>query len=316
MSTPSIIFGTIVFGFTDPSQAAVVAQPYFDILKAHGVTRLDTARRYGNAEEVIGNMNLESQGFVVDTKVFSFGPGAHKPEKIAESVRTSLDKLKLKKVDVMFLHAPERTTPIEEAVKGMNDLYQQGLYARFGVSNFTAAEVAEVVAVSDKHGWVRPTVYQGNYNAITRLNEDELFPLLRKEKIAFHAYSPLAGGCRAGKTTNANRHNPEPGRMTGPAAARYQGWYFKDSYFNALDKYLEFVKKHNLTPTEVAARWLAHHSYLSAAYGDAIIVGASRVDQLETNLQEIERGPLPAEVAQFVSNLWAEIKKDAPPYHD
>ena len=66
--------------------------------------------------------------------------------------------------------------------------FREGKFERFGISNYTAKEVEEIVLICQKNGWVKPSVYQGPYNAIARLNEDELLPLLRKYGISFYAY--------------------------------------------------------------------------------------------------------------------------------
>lgn len=64
------------------------------------------------------------------------------------------------KVQILYLHAPDRATPVEEVLRTLNELYKQGKFEKLGLSNYTAAEVAEFVAVADKNGFVRPSVYQ------------------------------------------------------------------------------------------------------------------------------------------------------------
>lgn len=88
----------------------------------------------------------------------------------------------------MFLHVPDRQTPFEETAKAMNEALQQGKFEKFGLSNYTAAEVQAFIDICEKKGYATPSVYQGHYNAITRGGEKELFPLLRKHNIAFMAY--------------------------------------------------------------------------------------------------------------------------------
>lgn len=90
----------------------------------------------------------------------SFTPGAHKADNVRASINQSFDLLKVNKCNILYLHAPERTTPLEEVLKTMDEEYRKGKYEKFGISNYTAAEVAEIVAICDKHGYVRPSVYQ------------------------------------------------------------------------------------------------------------------------------------------------------------
>ena len=100
---------------------------------------------------------------------------------------------------------------------------------QFGLSNYTAEEVEQIVQICKENNYVLPSVYQGNYNAITRNNEDKLFPVLRREKISFYAYSPAAGGFFAQKPSakpDTGRWDPETiiGKM-------YNGMYAKPSFY-------------------------------------------------------------------------------------
>ena len=95
-------------------------------------------------------------------------------------------------VDIWYLHGPDRTTPYEVTLKAVNELYKEGKFKRFGISNYMFWEVAEIVGICRSNGWVQPTVYQGMYNAIQRKVEPELFPCLRKFGIAFYEFNPRA----------------------------------------------------------------------------------------------------------------------------
>lgn len=126
--------------------------------------------------------------FSIDTKVISRGEGTHSREKIFSSVEDSLEALKVPSVDVEYLHMPDRTTPFAETAAAMDEKYRQGKFKRFGLSNYTAAEVEEIVGICEAKGYVKPSVYQGQYNPIVRGGEKELFPVLRKHGIAFYAW--------------------------------------------------------------------------------------------------------------------------------
>ncbi len=102
-------------------------------------------------------------------------------------------------VDLLYMHSPDLETPIEQSLQACFEAYQLGKLKAFGLSNFAAWQVAEVVELCRKHGWMLPTVYQGMYNALTRDVEKELFACLRHYDIAFYAYNPLVGGLLTGK---------------------------------------------------------------------------------------------------------------------
>jgi len=308
----NIVLGNPTPAIEEQVDASVVLS-FLAPFKKHGFNQIDTAHGYFNGEENFGKVDLKKEGFIVDTKVKSFQPGTHKAETIKESVQTSFDRLKVDKINVLYLHAPDRATPFEETLRAINDVHKEGKFEKFGISNYTAAEVREILAIVDKNGWVRPTVYQGNYSPIVRSNEPELFPLLKKEKISFYAYSPLGAGILTGKVAKNAPQNTS--HFSGVFATVFQGLFFRDVIFAAVEDWVAFAKQHNLTPTELALRWLAYHSKLSKADGDAIILGASRPEQFESSLQELEKGPLPKEAAQFVDSWYDKVKSDPIPYH-
>lgn len=78
----------------------------------------------------------------------------------------------------------------------------------------------------------------------------------------------------------------------------YQARYFKDHYFNAIEVIRPVAEKHDLTLLEVALRWVIHHSQLNYEERDGVIIGCSSVEQLESNLKDFEKGPLPEDVVQ------------------
>jgi aflatoxin B1 aldehyde reductase len=159
---------------------------------SRGYSHIDTARNYsvdapGSSEARLGQAGAPSR-FTIHTKVQSGEPGAHEPAKVALSIGQSLDDLKTSTVETMFLHVPDRQTPFEDTAKAMNDAFQQGKFKKFGLSNYTAAEVKQFIEICEQKGYTKPSVYQGSYNPVTRGGEKELFPLLRKHNMAFFAY--------------------------------------------------------------------------------------------------------------------------------
>lgn len=168
---------------------------------ARGYSQLDTARGYsplapGTSEPRLGAVGAGDK-FTIDTKVSS-QPGDHTKEKILKEIDISLDALKVKQINVEYLHMPDRTTKFEEACEAMDQAHKEGKIKHWGLSNYTAQEVQQFVDICEQRGLVKPSVYQGHYNAIGRSPEAELFPVLRKHGIAFYAYSPAAGGFFSG----------------------------------------------------------------------------------------------------------------------
>lgn len=144
------------------------------------------------------------------------------------------------------------------------------------------------------------------YNAIQRAIEPELIPVLRRYGIDIVVYNPLAGGVLSGKYKS--NEVPSEGRYSNTnetVGKMYRKRYFQDATFNALRLIEPVVAKHNLTLVEVGFRWLMHHSKLKISDGnDGIIIGMSSQAQLESNLKDIEKGPLPEDVIEALDEAW------------
>lgn len=87
---------------------------------------------------------------------------------LREQLEKSLKELQTDCVDVFYLHAADRSVPFEETLGACDELHKEGKFVELGLSNFTAFEVAEVVITCKEKGWVRPTIYQAMYNAISQ----------------------------------------------------------------------------------------------------------------------------------------------------
>jgi aflatoxin B1 aldehyde reductase len=166
-----------------------------------------------------------------------------------------------------------------------------------------------VYDVAEQNGFVKPTVFQGNYSAVARLLEDDLFPVLRKLQIAFYAYSPIAGGFLA-KTSQQvrdglGRFNPD-NRLYG----MYSTLYSKPSFFTALDEWDKIAADAGIRKVELAYRWTTYHSALKGDFGDGIIFGAS-LTQIDEAVAAIKAGPLSSDISSRVEELWPSIKSDA-----
>ena len=150
----------------------------------------------------------------------------------------------------------------------------RGKFVKLGLSNFTAFEVAEVVMHCKYNNWVRPTIYQGMYNAITRNIEQELIPACKRYGLDVVIYNPIAGGLFSGKYKT--KDIPEEGRFseTSKSGQNYRQRYFRDGMFDALAIIEPVVEKHGLRMPEVALRWVVNHSALNIKDGnDGVIVG-------------------------------------------
>ncbi|KAH9893900.1 Aldo/keto reductase [Epithele typhae] len=313
-----LLFGTMTLG--EPGKNGVrihdlqQCQEILDVFFEHGHKELDTARMYaeGTTEAYLSELDLK--GASVDTKVYPVKPGDHAPSALRATFQTSLKELGVSKVRVLYLHAPDRSVPFEDTAREMNELYKQGLFEIFGLSNYAAWEVAEMVTICKANEWVQPKIYQAMYNAVTREIDAELVPCCRKFGLRIVIYNPLSGGLFAGKISAPHAEAPTGGRFDGSTAMgkMYRARYLKEGYFDALNHLKPIAEKHQLRLTEIALRWCQHHSVLTPQ--DGIILGASSAAQLKQNLEDCEKGPLPEEVLKALDDARLIVGPSVPTY--
>ncbi|KAJ6502595.1 Aldo/keto reductase [Mycena sanguinolenta] len=312
-----LLFGTMTMGApgasavrnSEPAECSEI----LSVFASHGHTEIDTARMYGGGttETLLSKLDLGDSS--IDTKVYPFKPGDHAAGALRATFFESLKALDRKKVRVLYLHAPDRSVPFEETLEEMNKLHNEGFYENFGLSNFAAWEVAEVVSICKVKGWIQPKIYQAMYNAITRAIEPELVPCCRKFGIRVVIYNPLAGGLFAGKITSV-ADAPTTGRFINTTASgkMYRDRYLKDGNFEALNHLKEVAAQHNLRLTEIALRWCQHHSALGEQ--DGVILGASSASQLKQNCEDSTKGPLPDAVVAALDEAWEISRGTASTY--
>jgi len=203
-----------------------------------------------------------------------------------------------------YLHVADAETPLEETLAGVDRLYRAKKFKEFGLSNYLPFQVAQIYYICKINGYVRPTVYQGIYSLLTREVEDELFHVLRMLKIRFYAFSPLAGGLLV--TKRKYEEKPQEGRFS---RANYFDMLWKKNIFNEIEKFNNLCEKHNLSIREGAMRWILNHSKLSGEYGDAVILGASSVEQVKDNISITRGGPLPKELVKEIDQIWIRLSR-------
>ncbi|KAF4995352.1 hypothetical protein FDECE_12844 [Fusarium decemcellulare] len=273
-----------------------------------GIKAVDTAQAYGASEEMLGKAGAASR-FNIDTKLPSgFGPQLTTKDLVISSCKESLQKLQVNSVDVYYLHAPDRRVPWKETLSGLNELHQQGAFKRLGISNFLAQEIEEIIQVAKDNGFVVPSVYQGNYSAVARRADDEIFPTLRRHSIPFYAYSPIAGGF-----LSKSKAALTEGRFSkdNPFANIYHGMYNRPSLVAALDVWEQISDDEAVTKAELAYRWIVYHSNLRGDLGDAVIVGAKKEQQLRETVEVIKKGPLSEGAVKRIDEMWESVKEEA-----
>lgn len=311
MKNVNLVLGTMTFGES-------VFQPevgqFVNAFLDAGYEELDTAYVYneGTCERLLGEvLPTLDRPYKIATKVNPRISGRLDGAAAYKQVNESLERMGLSGVNTVYLHFPDPATPVISVLEAMADLHDQGKFRELGLSNFPAWMVADVWHICDSHGWVKPTVFEGIYNPLTRRAENELNACLDCFGMRFYAYNPICGGLlsgRYGKYEDA----PTDGRFT--HRPNYQNRYWKKSFFDAVEVIREASQAQGITTIEATYRWLGYHSMLSGERGDAILIGASKLSHLRQNLSAMQAGPLPETVADAFERAWKISRADSPDY--
>lgn len=280
-------------------------------VKSHKfVKELDTALVYngGVSEKLLGEVQA-SKDFAIATKAPGFSPGSLTESNILANCATSLKSLQQDQVDIYYIHGPDRQTPLEEQCRAFGQLYKEGKFKRFGVSNLRDAEVQQVYDICSKEGYCLPSVYQGGYSPLHRKSEKTLLPLLKKLNMSYYAFSPFAGGLLA-KRVDEILKPAKDGRYD--AMPVFGDLFLNETILNALKKHTELCDKNGVPLMEATMRWFMHHSPLGE--DDGFILGASTTQQIDKSLTACEKGPLPEQLVTGFETLWTEIEHAAPGY--
>ena len=311
MKNVNLILGTMTFG---ESVFSPEVGNFINAFLDAGYDELDTAYVYndGDCERLLGEVlpNLD-RPYRIATKVNSRISGKLDADAAYKQVNESLERMRIPSVDTVFLHFPDPATPVESVLGAMADLHDQGKFRELGLSNFPAWMVADVWHICDKNGWVKPTVFEGIYNPLTRKAETELNACLDAFGMRFSAYNPLCGGLLTGRYGRFE-DAPDDGRFT--HRPNYQKRYWKKSFFDAVDLIKNAAGKYGISPIEATYRWMVYHSMLNGERGDAVLIGASKLSHLIQNMETLKAGPLPEDVITAFEDAWLIAKGDSPEY--
>jgi aryl-alcohol dehydrogenase-like predicted oxidoreductase len=250
-----------------------------------GINFIDTADVYseGHSEEMLGqslkNLGIARKDVVIATKVYGrTGPGRNdvgaSRGHIMDAVDASLRRLQTDYIDLYQIHGNDVITPIEETLRALDTLVNNGKVRYIGVSNWQAWKIAKALGISQFKNLARFDTLQAYYSIAGRDLERDIVPLLEAEKTGLLVWSPLAGGLLSGKFS---RENPKPegtrrSEFDFPIVDKERAW-------KILDAIAPIAKAHDCSPARISLAWL-----LAKPVVTAVIIGAKRLDQLMDNL--------------------------------
>lgn len=274
-----------------------VADELMGVAYDAGVNFFDNAEGYaeGKSEIVMGNI-LKSKGwdresFVVSSKVF-FGTENKGPNRVGlsrkhviEACNAALKRLQVDYLDLYFCHRPDKNTPIEETVLAMNTLLQQGKILYWGTSEWSAVEIMEAIAVAKQYNLIGPTMEQPQYNLFERNKlENEYLHLFNNHGLGTTIWSPLASGILSGKYTNSGVEGTRLG-MTGLEWLKDRT--LAEDRMEKAAKLQQLANQLEVSLAKLSIAWCLKNPNVST-----VILGASKVPQLQENLQVLEALPL------------------------
>jgi aryl-alcohol dehydrogenase-like predicted oxidoreductase len=255
----------------------------FDAFVAAGGNFIDTSNNYtnGTSERFVGEFIAEARDqFVVATKYTlrldggnprNFNEGGNSRKSMMRSVENSLHRLGTDYIDLLYLHMWDFMTPVEEVMRGLDDLVRAGKVLYVGFSDSPSWVVAYAVGLAERYGWARPVAAQVPYNFADRDAERDILPMARTFGLTVTAWGLLSGGAFTGKYNDDSNGN---------APKRYDGASEKEKRIAA--DLRTVAAEVSRSPSQVAVNWVRHQP------GVIPILGARTLAQIEDNLGALD----------------------------
>jgi aryl-alcohol dehydrogenase-like predicted oxidoreductase len=286
-----LAFGAMTFG-NDPSQPAIYkvnrenAKTMIGKALDAGINFFDTADLYGGgqSEVMLGEQLGKRRNDVVIASKVGFRTGEPITEAglsrrhILASCEASLNRLNTDYLDLYILHKEDPYTPLEETLEALNDLVHSGKVRYIGYSNWPAWRAAAALQMQKERGWAQFTSGQMYYSLLGRDVEHEVVPFMCAAGLSLNVWSPLAGGFLSGKYTRETLHQSD-NRLSGFDFLPFD----KEHGFHVVEKMRDIAQAHQSSIAQIAIAWL----FAKPVVG-SVIIGASKVSQLEDNLAAVE----------------------------
>ena len=267
-----------------------------------GIVHIDTANAYGDgiSEKIVGAAVRATRDKVVIATKCGFGRVGGKLEglsraRLREAADASLTRLGSDWIDLYYLHVPDHDTPIDDTLDGVAELLEAKKIRAWGVSNYAAWQVVEMIQKADARKMPRPVIAQQLYNILLRQLDVEYFGFAQRYEMHTTVYNPLAGGLLAGKHA---RDGSTQGGSRFDKNRLYQGRYFTDAMFDRVEALAKLARAEDMSLLELSYAWLS-----GAAGVDSILLGPASVKQLEEGVSACARGLTP-EVRGVVDALY------------
>jgi aryl-alcohol dehydrogenase-like predicted oxidoreductase len=258
----------------------------FDAYVARGGNFIDTANRYteGTSERIVGELVAEDrERFVVATK-YSLkwrngdpnAAGNHR-KNLVQSVMQSLERMDLEYIDVLWLHAWDFLTPIEEVMRALDDLVRQGAVFYVGISDTPAWIVSWGNVLAELKGWSPFIALQVEHSLVERTVERDLIPMAKAFGMAVTPWSPLGAGVLSGKYSRGRAPAAKSTRLAETSTR------LSPRNLQIAEVVVDVAEELGCSASQVAIRWLLEQSHTSIP-----IIGGRNAEQVEDTMGALD----------------------------
>jgi voltage-dependent potassium channel beta subunit len=289
--------GWTTFGdsIKDPAAARELINTAYD----RGVNFFDMADAYakGESEKMMGQFlkAFPRHTLVLTSKLFrpmssDVNDQGLSRKHIMESIDRSLARIGTDYLDLYFCHRDDPETPLEETVRAMDDLIHAGKILYWGTSEWPASKIEEAVAIAEKFNLYKPQVEQSQYSLLFhRRVTEEILPVTNRHGLGLVTYSPLASGLLTGKYDEGL---PEESRLARLGFLK-EAWY-KETFIGLVRELKPVAEALGLSRSQLALAWILRQPGIHG-----VITGATRLDQLESNLKALDVSLSPETMTQI-----------------
>ena len=285
-----LCLGTMTFGEPTWGMDRETARSVFDAYVGAGGNFIDTANFYaqGRSEELIGEFAEGRRDRLVIATKYSLnldptdpnGGGNHR-KSMMRAVEASLKRLRTDYIDLYYLHMWDKTTPIEEVLRGLDDLVRQGKINYVGISDTPAWQVARMATMADLRGWSRPVALQVEYSLVERTVERDLVPMAAELGLGVMPWAPLAMGILAGRfsRTDLTKEKGTVPQMEGRGSLLLSHGIVTEQKLAVAESVKQLAKESGVEPSQVAIAWLLANPAVTAP-----IIGVRTMAQYQSNI--------------------------------
>ena len=278
-----LCLGTMTFGEDwGWGSSQETSKAIFDAFLEAGGNFIDTANVYteGSSETILSDLIQADRDHIVLATKYTLSNTTHNPNKsgnhrknLIQSVEKSLKRLKTDYIDVLYVHAWDFTTPVEEVMRSLDDLVRQGKVFYIGISDTPAWIVSMANTWANDHALTPFIVNQIEYNLTERAPERDLLPMSKHLNLGVVAWSPLATGILTGKYLKDD--------ISGTRNEAKTSYRFNERNEQIVREVVNIANELGISPARLALAWLLHKGVMP-------IIGARKLHQLEDNLGAVD----------------------------